>query len=64
MIRESDLAVKLCEILPYNLTIFAKDGRCQIVDHNCPYQITNSSRDLIVCRKETTTTLPLDNYVI
>ncbi len=59
MKHEFNLAVKLCEKLPFDLTFFAKNGRCQMVDHYCPNQIRNNNTDLIICRKKTTTTIPL-----
>ncbi len=64
MNHEFSLLVKLCEKLPYDLTLFAKDGRCQKFDHNCSYQIRKNNSDLIICRKKTTTTIPLTRNVI
>lgn len=61
MNHEFNLAVKICEKLPFDLTFFAINGRCQKFDDYCPYQIRNNNSDLIICRKKTTTTIPLTN---
>jgi hypothetical protein len=64
MKHESNLAVKICEKLPLDITIFAKNGRCQIVDYCCPYQLRKNNSDLIICRKKTTTSIPLSSNFV
>lgn len=64
MNHEFNLLVKICEKLPYDLTLFAKDGRCQKFDCYCSYQIRENDSDLIICRKKTTTTIPLARNLV
>jgi len=61
MEQKSKFLVKFCEKLPFDLTLFAINGRCQKFDDYCPYQIRNNRPDLLICRKKTTTTRPLTN---
>jgi len=61
MKHEFNLITKICEKLPFDLTLFAQNGRCQKLDDYCPYQIRNNNTDLIICRKKTTTTISLTN---
>ena len=61
MKQESNLIVKMCQKLPLDLTFFAKNGRCQIIDDYCPYQLRLNHTDLIICRKKTSTTVSLQN---
>jgi len=64
MNHEFNLAIKICEKLPFDWTLFAINGRCQKIDDYCPNQICNNSNDLIICRKKTTTTIPLTGDLI
>jgi hypothetical protein len=63
MNQEFSLRVKICEILPFDWTFYCQGGRCQKLDDYCSYQvrnIRNNSPDLIICRKKTTTTNPIN----
>lgn len=64
MKKEFNLVVKICERLPFDLTLFAINGRCQKFNNYCPYQILNNSPDLLICRKKTTTTILLTNNLV
>jgi len=61
MNQEANLIVKICKNLPLDLTLFAKNGRCQKIDDYCPYQLRLNHTDLIICRKKTSTTVFLQN---
>jgi len=61
MNKEFNLIVKMCQKLPLDLTFFAKNGRCQIIDDYCPYQLRLNHTDLIICRKKTSTTVLLQD---
>ena len=56
---ESDLAAKICEKLPFDLTIYNKDGRCVLINPNCVYVSPHPNPDLQICRKKTATTIPI-----
>ena len=59
MKEELNLAIKICEKLPLDMTLFARYSRCQKSDYYCPFQLRINDSDLIICRKKTTTTIPL-----
>jgi len=53
------LAVKLCEQLPFGITILKKDGSCQVVSdkcNECKYS-KKKSKDDYLCSKKTYTPL-------
>lgn len=59
MKQEFNLAVKICEKLPLDITLFARNGCCQKSDYYCPFQFRINDSDLIICRKKTTTAIPI-----
>ena len=56
-----DLSVKICQNLPLDLTINEKNGICKKPEFDCNFQLCHS---LPICRKKTTTSLPLPNLTI
>jgi hypothetical protein len=50
---ESDLTIKICQNLPFNLTLFEKDGFCQKGNPQCDYNRTNFESIPNHCTKKT-----------
>lgn len=48
------LAIKLCEKLPLNITLFEKDGFCQKPLYNCKYR-KEKNKEVSFCYKKTYT---------
>lgn len=46
------LAIKLCENLPLNLTLYEKDGFCRKPNNDCEYCRQNG-KDSYLCNKQT-----------
>ena len=53
--EQFDLAVKICENLPFDMTILEKNGCCQKPEYNCKYNRLNLDPDLHFCHKKTYT---------
>lgn len=49
------LSVRICENLPLDLTILAKNGFCQKPNADCKYNRLNLDPDLNFCYKKATT---------
>lgn len=53
-----NLEIKICEKLPFNLTFFEKDGRCEKRNKDCKYYESRGE----LCKKQTLD--PKENYAI